>query len=120
MEDKVDIGLTSDAQQLLRDIDERRWFGEAQDIARFCFAYAVATQTPEGITTGAETRWSSGNFDKSGEIRAVIAALYPDNTTPVRLIEHFVHEGLRQVHKRVMTDGDDIRHLFQVECSDAQ
>lgn len=113
MDDKVDIGLTPEGQRLLREIEEREWFADAQDIARFCFAYAVRADVPPGtISTGAETRWSSGNFDKTGEIRAVIGALFPDWDTPVRLIEHFIHEGLRLVHREVYEGGRDVRQLI--------
>lgn len=112
MEDKVDIGLTPESQRLLQEIEERGWFAEAQDVARFCFSYSVRAGVPEGITTGAETRWSSGNFDKTGEIRAVVSALYPECDTPVRLIEHLINEGLRLVHRQVMEEGNDVRHLI--------
>lgn len=99
--DKVDVGLTAEAQKTLAEIEERGWFVEGQDIARFCLAFAIRAKVPEGVTQGAETRWAAGNFDKTGEIRAILSALYPACPTPIRLMEHLVNEGLRLVAKRV-------------------
>lgn len=103
--DKKGIGLTPDAQAILAEIEERGWFIEGQDIARFCMAYAIRAKVPEGVTTGAETRWSLGNFDETGEIRALVSALYPACETPVRQIEHLVNEGLRMVATRIRSDA---------------
>ena len=99
--DRETIGLTPETQAILADIEERGWFLEGQDIARFCLAYAIRAKVPEGATADTETRWAAGNFDKTGEIRALLAALYPDCKTPVRLMEHLVNEGLRLVKSRV-------------------
>jgi hypothetical protein len=103
--DRESIGLTVAAQATLADLEERGWFIEGQDIARFCMAYAIRAKLPEGVTAGTETRWAVGNFDKTGEIRAVLAALYPDCETPVRLMEHLVNEGLRLVGTRVRSEA---------------
>lgn len=103
--DRESIGLTVAAQATLADLEERGWFVEGQDIARFCMAYAIRAKLPEGVTAGTETRWAVGNFDKTGEIRAVLAALYPECETPVRLMEHLVNEGLRLVGTRVRSEA---------------
>ena len=99
--DRETIGLTAENAGVLAEIEERGWFLEGQDIARFCMAYAIRAKVPEGATSGTETRWAAGNFDKTGEIRALLAALYPNCQTPVRLMEHLVNEGLRMVSSRV-------------------
>jgi hypothetical protein len=102
--DRESIGLTSETQAILADIEARGWFLEGQDVARFCMAYAIRAKVPEGATTGTETRWAAGNFDKTGEIRALIAALYPNCQTPIRLMEHLVNEGLRMVATRMRSE----------------
>ncbi|NPU64715.1 hypothetical protein HL667_06890 [Bradyrhizobium sp. 83012] len=102
--DRDTIGLTAETQAILADLEARGWFLEGQDAARFCLAYAVRSRVAEGATAGTETRWAAGNFDRTGEIRAVIAALYPDCKTPVRLMEHLVNEGLKMVSVRVRTE----------------
>ena len=99
--DRETIGLTAENAGVLAELEDRGWFLEGQDIARFCMAYAIRAKVPEGATSGTETRWAAGNFDKTGEIRALLAALYPNCQTPVRLMEHLVNEGLRMVVSRV-------------------
>jgi hypothetical protein len=99
--DRETIGLTPQTQALLASIEQRGWFLEGQDIARFCLAYAIRAKVGDGVTSETETRWAAGNFDKTGEIRALIAALYPECKTPVRLMEHLVNEGLRLVANRL-------------------
>ena len=103
--DRESIGLTAESQTLLNEIAERGWFREGQDIALFCMAYAIRAHVPEGTTSATETRWAAGNFDKTGEIRTLLAALYPHSATPVRLMEHLVNEGLRMVASRVRSEG---------------
>jgi hypothetical protein len=103
--DRESIGLDPEAQVILADIESRGWFVEGQDIARFCMAYAIRAKVPEGVTSGTETRWAAGNFDKTGEIRALLGALYPACKTPVRLMEHLVNEGLRKVGGRVRSEA---------------
>lgn len=103
--DKDVIGLSSEGQRFLKDLEERGWFSEGQELARFALAYAVRAETPAGNTGQVETRWAAGNFDKTGEIRAVLGALYPDCATPVRLMEHLVNVGLSLLHQRVTAEG---------------
>lgn len=105
MRDRESIGLTAETQAMLAELEARGWFLEGQDIARFCFAYAIRAGVPEGATSGTETRWAAGNFDKTGEIRVLLAALFPNCTTPIRLMEHLVNEGLRLVASRVRSEA---------------
>jgi hypothetical protein len=51
-----------------------------------------------------DTRWTPGLFDRTGEIRVLMEALYPDCATPVRQMEYLVDEGLRLVNERVSVD----------------
>jgi hypothetical protein len=110
--DRETIGLTPETQAILSTIEGRGWFLEGQDIARFCLAYAIRAKVPEGTTADTETRWAAGNFDKTGEIRALLAALYPECKTPVRLMEHLVNEGLRLVGIRVMSSAIGLAELM--------
>jgi len=103
--DKDVIGLSAESQRYLKELEERGWFNEGQELARFALAYAVRANTPAGNASQVETRWASGNFDKTGEIRAVLGALYPDCKTPVRLMEHLVNVGLSLLHSGVTREG---------------
>ncbi len=102
---ETSIGLTPETQAILADIEVQGWFAEGQDVARFGLAYAIRARIADGTTPGTETRWAVGNFDKTGEIRALLAVLYPDCRTPVRLMEHLVNEGLRLIGARVRSEA---------------
>lgn len=102
--DRESIGLTPEKQAILDELESRGWFYDGQDVARFCMAYAIRANVPEGSTPGTDTRWAAGNFDKTGEIRALLSALYPECKTPIRLMEHLVNEGLGIVAIRVRSE----------------
>ncbi len=99
--DKKSVGLTSETQTILAELEQTGWFLEGQDIARFALAYAIRQGISDGTTKNADTRWAVGNFDASGEIRTVLVALYPHCEEPVRLMEHLVNEGLHLLSTRV-------------------
>jgi hypothetical protein len=111
--DRESIGLTQECQGILVEIEEKGWFLEGQDIARFCMSYAIRAKVPEGATTGTETRWAAGNFDKTGEIRSLLAALYPACQTPVRLMEHLVNEGLKRIVGRIRSEDVNPADLLE-------
>lgn len=110
--DRDTIGLTSEAQTILVEIEMRGWFLERDDIARFCMAYAIRAEVPEGTSSGTDTRWAAGNFDKTGEIRLLLGALYPNCRMPVRQIEYLVNEGLRLVGERLRSGVVDPSDLM--------
>ena len=95
-EDRKQIGLTDQGKAAVgRLTDELGWFEEAQAAGRFALAYAIRAGIEPGQTgTPVETRWSPDLFDPSGEIRALLRAMYPDTTMPIRLMEYFIDEGL--------------------------
>jgi hypothetical protein len=98
-EDRKQIGLTDDGKATVELLTEKLgWFGEAQEAGRFAFGYAVREGIEPGQTAGSvDTRWSPDGFDPTGEIRSLLRAMYPDNTTPVRLTEYLIDEGLRRI-----------------------
>lgn len=113
--DRESIGLTADNQRVLEEIMARGWFSQGQDAARFCMAYAIRNEVAPGATDATETRWAAGNFDKSGELKAVILALYPETDTPVRLMEHFVNQGMALVEQRLKAGEVNPSDLLPIE-----
>lgn len=111
-QDRRSIGLTIESQRLMEEIMTKGWFNEAQDVARFAMAFAIKKRVAPTATSGVDTRWSSGLFDPTGEIVALVATLHPDNTTPVRAIESLVNEGLRLVHDHLVTRGETPAELL--------
>lgn len=100
--DRRQIGLTPAGKRTIATLtDDLAWFAEGQEAGRFALAYAVREGVPAGNAAGVDTVWSVDGFDASGEIRALLGALYPDSQTPVRLMEHLINEGLRLIAARV-------------------
>lgn len=106
-EDRKQIGLTDFGRAAIaRLTDELGWFDEAQAAGRFALAFAIrAGIKPDHTVAQVETRWSPDLFDPTGEIRALLRAIYPDTATPIRLTEYLIDEGLRQITAKI-DDGE--------------
>lgn len=104
-QDRQSIGLTTQSQQLMEEILAKGWFSEQQDVARLALACALRAGLAPGTTSGVDTRWGSGLFDRTGELLALIGAFHPDTKMPVRAAEFFVNEGLKLVHDQLVVKG---------------
>jgi hypothetical protein len=106
--DRKQIGLSEDGTATIAMLTVRLgWFSEAQEAGRFALAYAVREGVVEGeVAVPVETRWSADGFDPTGEIRTLLRATYPENKTPIRLIEYLIDEGLRRIAAKV-AEGKD-------------
>lgn len=102
-EDRKQIGLTDHGRETVTRLTEQLgWFAEAQDVGRFALAYAIRAGIEASQTAGpVETRWSPDLFDPSGEIRAVLRAIYPDVAMPIRLMEYLIDEGLLLIATKI-------------------
>lgn len=106
-EDRGQIGLTVEGRATVKRLqDDLNWFGEARDVGRFALAYAIREGAVPGNAGSVETRWAPDTFDPDGEIRALVRALYPGSTTPIRLIESLIDQGL-QLLAAGLDDGDE-------------
>lgn len=102
------VGLTDAGQERQDRIEELGWFKSGQDMARFAMAYAIRHGVEPGEPdTTPDTRWTFGLFDDTGEMRDLMAALYPEVDTPVRCINRFIDEGLRMIVERVAAGETD-------------
>ena len=106
-EDRKQIGLTDNGKVTVARLTEiLGWFDEAQDAGRFALAYAIkAGIEPGQMRAPVETRWSPDLFDPSGEIRALLRAMYPDSAMPIRLTEYLIDEGLHHIGAKI-DDGE--------------
>lgn len=107
-QDRRQIALTHDGKATLDMLTQNLgWFGEEQEAGRFALGYAVREGVEPGQAAGGvETGWSTDGFDPTGEIRNLLRAMYPDNTTPVRLMGYLVDEGLRRISAKI-DEGND-------------
>lgn len=107
-DDRRQIGLTDAGKAVeARLTDSLGWFREGQEACRFALTFAVRQGIPEGTTDQhVDTRWGADGFDPTGEIRAVLRATYPDCSTPVRLMEYLIDEGLRRINEGIEQGKD--------------
>ena len=93
--DKKTIGITNSNERVLSSLVSEGLFASEIEAAKFAMAYAIEAGTARGTTEGAGTKWNVGSVDSNGTLRAVIEALFPDESGPYRLVEHLMNEGLR-------------------------
>jgi hypothetical protein len=99
-EDRKQIGLTERGKAVEKRLtDTLGWFREGQEACRFALSFAVRDGVAAGsLSEQVETRWAADGFDPTGEIRHVLRASYPDDSTPVRLMEYLIDQGLRRIN----------------------
>ena len=100
-EDKKTIGLTTGNRSVMDRIMDKGFFRDQKDAAMFAMAYAIEQGIRAGNSEGANTIWNVGSLDPDGEIRVLISNLFPDTSTPYRLLEFFVNAGLAQMRVRM-------------------
>ena len=100
-EDKKTIGLTTENRSVMDRIMDKGLFRDQKDAAMFAMAYAIEQGIRAGNSEGANTIWNVGSLDPDGEIRVLISNLFPDTSTPYRLLEFFVNAGLAQMRVRM-------------------
>lgn len=97
--DKKTIGIVPELLPTLQSLLEAGHFEHEFDAAKFAMAYAIDQGAQPGSADGAGTKWNVGSFDGDGSLRSVIEALYPEEATPYRLVEHFINDGLRRLKR---------------------
>ena len=108
-EDKKTIGLTTENRSVMDRIMDKGFFRDQKDAAMFAMAYAIEQGIRAGNSEGTNTIWNVGTLDPDGEIRVLISNLFPDTSTPYRVLEFFVNTGLAQIGVRMDNEpGIDI------------
>lgn len=110
--DKNTIGVTTENREFLEQVMERGLFNDQMDAAKLGLALAIRYGVNMGEASGADTKWNVGSFDRDGDIRSVLSAFYPDVSTPYRLAEHLVNEGLGILRSQLVKNPElDIAKL---------
>ena len=100
-EDKKTIGLTAENRSVMERIMDKGFFRDQKDAAMFAMAYAIRQGLHPDNAEGTNTIWNVGSLDPDGEIRLLIGNLFPDTSTPYRVVESFVNAGLLQIGFRM-------------------
>lgn len=112
-EDINTIGLTHSNKEVMYRIMQFNIFKEQQQVAKFTMSLAINNGIEPGETEGAETVWNVGTFDKSGELRSIIPAIFPGTQMPYRLVEYMINEGLKIIDEHLYKNNDlDIIELM--------
>jgi len=109
-EDKVNIGLTNEANEVAEKIAELDYFEDKFDIAKFAFAYAIKNGLDKRISEfnigeGRGASWNVGTFDGDKYLYNFIISLFPDIQTPYRQIELLMNAGLIELGK-IINESD--------------
>jgi hypothetical protein len=111
--EKNTIGVTQENREFLERVIEQGLFSDQMDAAKLGITLAIRRGIRPGEATGVDTKWNVGSFDKDGHLRDVLRAIYPEISTPVRLAEYLVNEGLVILRKQMVENpGLDIEKLL--------
>lgn len=121
-DDKRTIGVTEAAGAVLDLMVDQGHFADGIDAAKFAMASAInagAGNDDFGVE-GTSTKWNVGSFDPDGQLRSLLAALFPDTDQPYRLLEYLIDEGLRRIREHIDLEGefDVVAMLDEAESSD--
>jgi hypothetical protein len=113
-EDKKTIGLTPENRSVMEQIMDKGFFRDQKDAALFAMGYAINRGIELGSAEGTNTIWNVGSLDPDGEIRLLVGNLFPDTSTPYRLVESFVNAGLAHIGSRMIKEpGMDLNDLLR-------
>lgn len=114
--DKKTIGVTSVNERVLASLAAEGLFASEIEAAKFAMAHAIDKGVTRGTTDGAGTKWNVGSVDSDGALKAVVEALFPDESQPYRLIEHLMNEGLSLFGKSGALPPDVAGVLFATKA----
>jgi hypothetical protein len=114
--DKKTIGITPGNERVLAALAAEGLFASEIEAAKFAMAHAINNGSRRGTTEGAGTKWNVGSVDSDGALKAVIEALFPDESQPYRLVEHLMNEGLRLFDQGDALPPDVAGVLFAIKA----
>jgi hypothetical protein len=105
-EDKTTIGVTAGRATLLEQVVANGLFVDQLDAAKFAIALAIRSNIPPGELSNASTKWNVGSFDRDGHLRTVVSALFPLSSTPYRLAEYLIDQGLALLERELQANPE--------------
>jgi hypothetical protein len=99
MDDKVNIGLTNDANLVAERLELTGLFEDRLSVAKFAIAIAIKEGLDNKLedyrqTDSMGTKWNIGSVDSDQYLRDLMISLYPECNTPYRYIEALMNRGL--------------------------
>ena len=105
--DKITIGLTTKNRPTMNKLMDNDIFPDQISAAKFALALAIKSDVDLGTIDSTDTIWNMGSFDKEGELKNLINALYPNNDNPNRLIEYLINRGIEIIRNNIEKFGID-------------
>jgi len=113
MSGKASIGLTAANKEVVEILRKKGWFEEQKDAGKFAMALSINRGVNSGEVEGVVPLWDIETFDSEGDVKSLIAALYPDEKQPYRFVEVLVNRGLEIIAQHLQENpAIDISDLW--------
>lgn len=105
--DLTNLGLSSDAHRVLKELKASGTFEEMVDAYRLGVAIAIALRADPPAVSDRANVFGAATVDQTGKLRTAVQALFPDSElTPYRLVERLANWGVLELERR--RDGESI------------
>lgn len=104
-QDKTVIAVTPDIEETLKRVEDCGSFGDRMDVAKLAMSVAIRKNLALARSSGRNTRWNVGGFDKDGAIAITLRLLFPSEAQPYRLAEDLIEAGAKYLNELLQVDG---------------
>ena len=109
--DLEQIGMHSDAKDVLEKIRKNKWFLNDADLMKFALSYAIKNNLKphSGPFT---TSHNASSFDKDRKVRDLVQLYFQNEENVYRLTQGLLNQGLIEMGKKFEDDGDFILESY--------
>jgi len=104
-QDKTVIAVTPETEEILKRVEDSASFGDRMDVAKLAMAVAIKKNLAPAKSSGRNTRWNVGGFDKDVAVNVTLRLLYPSEAQPYRLAEDLIEAGAKYLNDLLQVDG---------------
>jgi len=104
-QDKTVIAVTPETEEILKRVEDSAFFGDRMDVAKLAMSVAIKKHLAPAKSSGRNTRWNVGGFDKDGAIGITLRLLFPSEVQPYRLAEDLIETGANYLNDLLQIDG---------------
>lgn len=99
-EDLGTIGVTDEAEAIIRRILERGWFGHEMNVFKAAVAFGIAKGIPPTVSGKFATKWNIGSLDRTGEFIDVVT-LFHSEPRPWDYVRRVGDAALKAIEPRI-------------------
>ena len=104
-QDKTVIAVTPETEEILKCVEDSASFGDRMDVAKLAIAVAIKKNLAPAKSSGRNTRWNVGGFDKDGAIGITLRLLFPSEVQLYRLAEDLIEAGAKYLNDLLQVDN---------------